>query len=85
MLSYTLVPRRDSPKMRLIIKTTRKMKNRILAIPVAALAITPKPNSAAMIAITRNTRAPMQHDVSSYISKRDDIPAAQRIGIGLRL
>jgi len=36
--------------MTLIIKTTRKRKNRILAIPAAALAITPKPNCTAMIA-----------------------------------
>jgi hypothetical protein len=36
---------------------TRKMKNRILAIPIEAPAIPPKPNKAATRAITRNVTA----------------------------
>ena len=45
------------PAIRLITNTTKKMKNRIFAILAAPAAIPPKPNIAAMIAITRNTHA----------------------------
>jgi hypothetical protein len=37
--------------------TTKKIKNRILAIPAAAPAIPPKPRNAAMIAIMKNVNA----------------------------
>jgi hypothetical protein len=37
--------------------TTRKMTNRILAIPAALAAIPPKPNTAAMIAMTKKITA----------------------------
>jgi len=36
---------------------TRKMKNIILAIPAAAAAMPPKPNNAAIIAITKKASA----------------------------
>jgi len=40
--------------MRLITNKTRKMKNRILAIDAAPAAIPPKPNNAAINAMTKN-------------------------------
>ncbi len=43
------------PKMMDNKNRTRKMKNNILAIEAAPAAIPPKPNTAAMMAITRNT------------------------------
>ena len=38
-------------------KTIKKTTKRIFAIPADAVAIPPKPNNAATIAITRNTTA----------------------------
>ena len=43
-----------TPLKRERIKSTRKIKNRIFAIPAAPPAIPPKPNMAAIIAITTN-------------------------------
>ena len=44
----------DLPKIKDNKNSTRKMKNRIFAIDVAPAAILPKPNTAAITAITRN-------------------------------
>jgi hypothetical protein len=45
------------PINKLITKSMMKIMNRIFAIPMAAPAIPPKPNMAAMIAITKKTQA----------------------------
>ncbi len=45
---------RNAPEISEITNNTIKIKNIILAIPAAAPAIPPKPNTAAMSAITRN-------------------------------
>jgi len=41
------------PAIKLNMNNTRKIKNKILAIPAAPAAIPPKPNIAAIIAITK--------------------------------
>ena len=41
------------PAIKLKTKRIKKIKNRILAIPAAPAAIPPKPNTAAMMAITK--------------------------------
>jgi hypothetical protein len=50
-------PRRVSPVIKVMMNTTRKIKNRSFAIPAAATATPPNPKIAAMIATIRNTSA----------------------------
>src|ERR1043166_499774 len=50
-----LLPAR--PAIKAITKMTRNRKNRIFAIPADAAATPPKPNTAAITAITKNTKA----------------------------
>jgi hypothetical protein len=46
--------RGDRPSNKVTIKSTRKIKNRTLAIEAAPAAIPPKPNTAATMAIIKN-------------------------------
>jgi hypothetical protein len=59
------------PAIKLSTNNTRKIKNKILAIPAAPAAIPPKPNMAAIIAITR--KMIVQRSIS-LIFKLDNIP-----------
>src|SRR5579862_4545408 len=47
----------SKPLIRETKNSTRKMKKRILAIPIAPAAMPPNPNTAAMTAIMKNTAA----------------------------
>ena len=55
LYNVRLLPAR--PAIRATTKITRKRKNSIFAMPAEAAATPPKPNTAAMIAVTKNTRA----------------------------
>jgi hypothetical protein len=57
IFSNTLYVLTRIPKTKLIRKMTRKMKNRIFAIPVAAPAIPANPNTPAIIAMIKKINA----------------------------
>ena len=59
------------PAIKLSTNNTRKIKNKILAIPAAPAAIPPNPKMAAIIAITK--KIIVQRNISS-IFKLDNIP-----------